>query len=80
MVKSKKFEYFSEYAEQWLTENGYSFTCVTKYKYKTKYKVSKDGVEMIWSCNDTIRDYKVGIEQFQVMFDLYSKIHKDDNN
>lgn len=69
-----KFDYFSEYAEQWLTNNGYTFDVLKKYQYKTKYKVSKDGVELIWSATDTIRDYEAGIKQFQEMFDLATKL------
>ena len=70
----QKFEYFSEHAEKWLTDNGYTFVVLKKYQYKNKYKVSKEGIELIWSANDTIRDYDAGIKQFQEMFDMAAKL------
>lgn len=69
-------KYFSEYVEQWFQDNGYSFEVIKRHAYKTKYNVSKNGISLIWTANDSIRDFDAGIKNFQTMFEMATKLQK----
>lgn len=77
-TKEWEFTEGEKYAIKWLEDRGYDVVIEKRYISKTIFIISKDGVSYKYHLplGDSKIKYKGIMEQFEISFELYSKLKK----